>query len=280
MNTMSKDAYYFSHDSNARNDQRLIKLRRKYGAEGVGIYWMIIEILREQEEYQLGLDNDTIENLAYDLRVEQEKLEDIILHYELFKRGENDDEYGYFYSASLKRRMERLDVIKQKRSYAGQMSGKARQKLNTSKTDVEQVLNSKVNKVNIVKKRKLNISFNEFWDLYNYKVGKKEKVMAKWESLKDIDRQDVMDYLPGYIQSKPDKQFRKHPTTFLNNEGWKDEIINTTNGVDKYKLSTAGFPQAYCDKCGISAEYRIEELNGDSRCCQGKLLENKPVLTQ
>ena len=55
--------------------------------------------------------------------------------------------------------------------------------------------------------------------------------MAKWESLKDIDRQDVMDYLPGYIQSKPDKQFRKHPTTFLNNEGWKDEIINTDKAI-------------------------------------------------
>ena len=44
-----KDAYYFSHDSNARNDQRLIKIRMKYGMEGYGIYFGIIEILREQE---------------------------------------------------------------------------------------------------------------------------------------------------------------------------------------------------------------------------------------
>ena len=29
-----KDAYYFSHDSNARNDQRLMKVRLKHGPEG------------------------------------------------------------------------------------------------------------------------------------------------------------------------------------------------------------------------------------------------------
>ena len=50
---MSKDAYYFSHDSNARNDQRLVKIRMKYGMEGYGIYFGIIEILREQRDYYL-----------------------------------------------------------------------------------------------------------------------------------------------------------------------------------------------------------------------------------
>ena len=86
-----------------------------------------------------------------------------------------------------------------------------------------------------------------------------------------------MDYLPGYIQSKPDKQFRKHPTTFLNNEGWKDEIIISNNGSSIFKEDTAGFPMAYCEKCGVSESYRYEELNGDSRCCNGKLLPERPV---
>ena len=48
---MSKDAYYFPHDSNARNDKRLIKVRMKYGMQGYGIYFGIIEILREQNDY-------------------------------------------------------------------------------------------------------------------------------------------------------------------------------------------------------------------------------------
>ena len=77
-----KDAYYFSHDSNARNDQRIIKLRRKLGAEGYGIYFMLIEILRDQVGYRLGLDDDILENISYDLRVDMEKVEDIVLNYE------------------------------------------------------------------------------------------------------------------------------------------------------------------------------------------------------
>ena len=270
-----KDAYYFSHDSNARNDQRLIKLRRKYGAEGVGIYWMIIEILREQEDYSLGMDDDSIENIAYDIRVDQDKLEDIILHFDLFQK-DSDGSSNYFYSKSLKRRMAHLDDIKQKRSYAGQMSGKARQKINKSSSDDKQVLNSKVNKVKKVKK--VNISFEQFWNLYNYKVGDKSKVMAKWESLSDTNRLSVMEHLPLYIQSTPDKQFRKHPSTYLNYSGWEDEILNKSTGVDKFKLDSTGAPMAYCEKCGIAESYRQEELNGDSRCCSSKLLSEKPKL--
>ena len=33
-----------------------------------------------------------------------------------------------------------------------------------------------------------------------------------------------MAYIPAYVESTPNKEFRKYPATFLNNEGWKDEI--------------------------------------------------------
>ena len=49
------------------------------------------------------------------------------------------------------------------------------------------------------------------------------------------------------------------------------------NGKSNYKLDTTGFPMAYCEKCGISNSYKYEELNGDSRCCNSKLLPEKPV---
>ena len=80
---MSKDAYYFPHDSNARNDQRLIKIRMKYGMEGYGIYFGIIEILREQSDYYLY--KNEIMTLAYDLRADDKMVTDIILNYNLFE---------------------------------------------------------------------------------------------------------------------------------------------------------------------------------------------------
>ena len=35
--TNEKDAYFFSHDCNARNDPKILALRSVYGAEGYGV---------------------------------------------------------------------------------------------------------------------------------------------------------------------------------------------------------------------------------------------------
>ena len=263
-----KDAYYFSHDSNARNDQRIIKLRRKYGAEGVGIYWMIIEILREQEEYRLGLDDDTIENIAYDLRVDQEKLEDIILHFNLFERDIGVEEFGYFYSSSLKRRIERADEIRQKRSYAGQMSGKARQVINTSLTDDKQVLNIKGKeiKVNKIKERYLVFKKQvfEFSNQYNHLLL--GEFLEYWTE-------------PNKGNTKMKYEMQKTWDLSRRLKRWADNDFgsNKNNGLSEFKLDSTGNAHiAYCDKCHKSDFYRKEELRQDSRCCKSKLLPEKP----
>ena len=48
-----KDAYYFSHDSNARNDEKIMAMRSVYGLPGYAMYFMIVEILREQSNYKI-----------------------------------------------------------------------------------------------------------------------------------------------------------------------------------------------------------------------------------
>lgn len=68
-----------------------------------------------------------------------------------------------------------------------------------------------------------NIDFDVFWNLYDYKKDKK-KTELKWNKLKKETQQEIIDKLPEYIKSTPDKKFRKHPSTYLNNESWKDEI--------------------------------------------------------
>lgn len=76
-------------------------------------------------------------------------------------------------------------------------------------------------------------SFSEFWELYDKKVGKKDKIEKKWNKLSEKTRKKIIDYIPYYRQSQPEKQFRKNPETFLNNESWNDEIItkNTRKSV-------------------------------------------------
>lgn len=46
---MAKDAYYFTHDYNARNDEKILELRSRYDAQGYGVFWMVIESMAENE---------------------------------------------------------------------------------------------------------------------------------------------------------------------------------------------------------------------------------------
>ena len=63
----------------------------------------------------------------------------------------------------------------------------------------------------------------DFWNEYDYKKGKLKSLKA-WNKLSYKNKEQIMQYIPSYKASTPDKQFRKFPATFLNNEGWKDEI--------------------------------------------------------
>ncbi len=155
-----KDAYYFPHDSNARNDQRIVKLRMKHGIMGYGVYFGMIEILRETKNYLLQ-DSD-IQSVAFDLRVDPEIVKDIINSFELFEIDKNKDSYS-FYSKSLKRRMEKLDLIKEKRAIAGAKGGKAKaigKHLLSNKNTVDK--NIVNNKKKIIKRKSIEVRKQEF----------------------------------------------------------------------------------------------------------------------
>ena len=124
---MNKDAYYFSHDYNARNDIKIKALRRVYGMAGYGRWWVTIELLREQSEFKLPLDEFIFETLAeeYSTTIEEAKqfIQDCCNKFKLFV---HDSEY--FWSESLLIRMERMQNIREKRAEAGRRSAEARQR--------------------------------------------------------------------------------------------------------------------------------------------------------
>jgi hypothetical protein len=98
-----KDAYWFKHDSNARNDEKIIDLRGELGYEGYGIYWALIEFLRDTENYEADYKP---KRLALALTADEGLLEQVINGYGLFVV----DESGKFYSESLKTRMKQMDL--------------------------------------------------------------------------------------------------------------------------------------------------------------------------
>lgn len=94
---------FFSHDSNARNSDKLITLRASMGAEGYGIYFMILERLREEPNYTSVKDYNM---LAFDLRVGADKVKKVIENFGLFVFT---DDGKHFYSEGFMRRMQIKD---------------------------------------------------------------------------------------------------------------------------------------------------------------------------
>ena len=68
-------------------------------------------------------------------------------------------------------------------------------------------------------------SFAKLWNLYDKKVGPKEKLRKMWEKIPMKDKEKIFEYIPQYIMSQPDKKYRKNLQTFLNQRGWEDELI-------------------------------------------------------
>lgn len=112
MNNRTKDSYYFSHDSDARNDIKMIKLRRELGLEGYGIFWCLIEMLRASPNYRISLA--AVDDIGFELKTTSDKVEQVINSYDLF-----NIEKGCFFSERLCNAMGVYNQRKQSLSEAG-----------------------------------------------------------------------------------------------------------------------------------------------------------------
>ena len=82
--------------------------------------------------------------------------------------------------------------------------------------------------------------FDVWWDMYDLKCGRSDCI-RKWQKMTDEEKKACMDATPAYVESTPDKQFRKRPLTYLNQKAWQDEIIErqTTDRQRQQRLSEA-----------------------------------------
>jgi hypothetical protein len=116
-----KDAYYFPHDSNAKDDPKCIQLIEEQGVEGYGIFWILIETLRSQTDYMAPIA--ILSGLARRYNTTAEKMRNVVLKYNLVTVT-NDDQF--FYSEAFMRRMEAIDEKRKKLSEAGKKGNSIR----------------------------------------------------------------------------------------------------------------------------------------------------------
>ena len=180
---------YFNHDSTARNDYRIIKMRAKLGMESYGIFWAVLELLFT-EENKLCIDD--YDSLAFGLQCDPVVLKHVIEDFDLFVV-----EDGCFYSRRLNKHIEEINSksIKAKENASKRWNNaKAMQPhsdRNASKVEYSKVDKSKLKKSNYYN----DISFPDYYDIHYAKrieqdVNKTKEYHKHLESLgyvKDIN---------------------------------------------------------------------------------------------
>lgn len=69
--------------------------------------------------------------------------------------------------------------------------------------------------------------FEEFWKLYGMQIGEIECRM-KWSRMRESTKAKVMEHLPKYVASTPNKQYRAEPFNYLSRGYYNNEIIDRT----------------------------------------------------
>lgn len=110
--------YYFQHDFAARQDPKLLAVQARFGLEGLGFFWCLVEYLYEQGG-QLAMSS--IEPFAYQCHIDAGKAVSIVNDFELF---ETDGES--FWSPSIMRRIEKMTETAEKRSQAAAHASRSR----------------------------------------------------------------------------------------------------------------------------------------------------------
>lgn len=96
---------FFSHDYAPLEDKNLLKLFITLGAEGYGIYWLVVEFMH-QNTFVVGEE----ELLAYKIHVDVEKIKRVMNDFQLFRIEERENDSVYISDRILRN----LNYVEQK----------------------------------------------------------------------------------------------------------------------------------------------------------------------
>lgn len=232
---MEKEGFYFPHFSNARHDRKIKRLRLELGIEGYGIYFMLLETLRDQHDLCYPMQD--IDLLADEFGTSEQKVRVVVCNYGLFDVSEDNS----FFSPRLLIYLEPYFKAKQQRIEAGKASALKRQ-LNDRSTTVQQskVKESKENekkenesklnetKEDFFKSEFFLSTFEKLWISYGRK-GSKQKSLLEAKKLNNEDLKNFLeseDHIIAYVESTQEEpKFRKDFERYISNKYWESDIF-------------------------------------------------------
>jgi len=238
---------YFPFDVDFFNDEKIEFTSARFGIKGEVIaIRLLCKIYRKGYFAEWNEDESTLLAKRAGDGITPSLVSEIVK--ELVKRGFFDkslfDRFNILSSKGIQKRYfeitsryKKVDVIQEYLLVS--IDEKENVNINSINDDINSINASSCTQIEIETKLKLKtnnaaqknvdiideFNFENFWNLYDKKVGDKSKLEKKYRKLTSDERSAIFEYIPMYKAAIPDKQFRKNPETFLNNKSWNDELI-------------------------------------------------------
>ena len=245
---MKKDSYYFPHFYNARTDRKIKRVIKDLGIEGYGIYFMILEVLREQTDFKYPLDD--IDLLADEFGCSEVKLKAVVSKYDLFKadKGMFTSPKLILYLQPYLERSKRAQAAANKRwkKVNNDLSKQPKQLAQNANVDANAYANAlpeqcvsecKESKVKESKEYTAQIetaatvpvvqqvpSFGDFRNLYSNRKNRKGCEYL-WNRLTDEEKIKIVSVVPTYIKYAEAMNYTqlRFPKKWLRERSWEDE---------------------------------------------------------
>ena len=232
---------YFPHDTDACNDEKIHALMALYGAEGYAFYFILLEKVFRTENGRITCGNNAAikAGLARSICIPPEKFDTILetaLEIGAFNK-ETYDKKGVLTSNGIEKRIVTVNDLrykererkkeKEKERFRRKTHGKPTENPETpiNKGDIDPTPEEETEE----EKRLLGERFDKFWQAYPKKKSKGH-AMKVWIKINPnpLLYKQILEAIEKAKTSpewtKTGGQYIPHPTTWLNGQGWLDEI--------------------------------------------------------
>lgn len=202
---------YFPHDLTARNDPKIIKLLKRFGMEGFGIYWALLEMLGSNSEHRIPAD---YEDIAWEFRCDAEKIRAVVCEFGLFEFTDA----GEFYSERLSRHFESVDSTREKRAISGRKGAEKRWQ-----NDKESIANSGCAIANAIETDNKTMAIAKDFIAEKQEKQEKEKKQEKDCLLAQAKEKEKSE--------RASEQAAEETELFLNTETYSDVVTDLANEI-------------------------------------------------
>lgn len=243
---------WIKHDTDAHLDAKMRRLVMRHGMEAYGLYWYCLELIAREvgkDKLTFELEHDA-EIIAHDVRMGREQVESMMRS--MVELGLFEASHGRITCLKL---LDRID-LSQGGSAAFRKAVSDRKSKALARKSHDTVMTESADSHDSVKKqsalevdvevdlevsktldhsasdrvRSIRMDFEQFWSAYPRKVGKPKAQAAFHRHIRDPQTfATVMTNIAERIRvgewdASHRKQYIPHPTTWINRQGWNDDI--------------------------------------------------------